>query len=114
MTGRKVGIGLGLREWREATVLLSDEFVAGFQEVSGYLPGDHRVCLVSAQEGAAAVAALGREGIAGSLLEFYAQLGSVCLPDLEAGIWIDDAASLISQVEAGNYPRLLEERLMMG
>ena len=107
MTGRKVSIGLDLREWREGMALLVEEFVAGFQAVSGYPPGDHRVCLVSAREGAAAVAALGRGGVAGSLLEFYAQLGSVCLPDLEAGIWIDDAASLISQVEAGNYPRLL-------
>lgn len=88
-------------------VLLAGEFMAGLHAVSGYPPEDHTVCLISAEEGAAAVATLGRGGVAGSLLKFYAQLGSVCLPDLEAGIWIDDAASLIRQVEAGNYPRLL-------
>lgn len=46
-------------------------------------------------------------GVAGPLLEYYAQLGPVDLPDLGNGIWIDDAASVLGQAEAGNYPRRL-------
>ncbi|MFF0291791.1 hypothetical protein [Streptomyces sp. NPDC005262] len=52
-------------------------------------------------------AALARQGVAGPLLEYYSHLGSVELPDLDTGIWIDDASSLTAQVKAGNYPNRL-------
>ncbi|MFD7942465.1 hypothetical protein [Streptomyces sp. NPDC059744] len=51
--------------------------------------------------------ALARQGVADPLLEYYSHLSSVELPDLGAGIWIDDASSLTAQVEAGNYPNRL-------
>ncbi|MFD4116622.1 hypothetical protein ACFWSJ_24575 [Streptomyces niveus] len=55
----------------------------------------------------AAVSLLVRAGAAEALQEYYAQLGSVVLPDLGSGIWIDDASSVVSQVEAGIYPKKL-------
>ncbi|MFV5997735.1 hypothetical protein ACNPQM_36455 [Streptomyces sp. NPDC056231] len=51
--------------------------------------------------------ALARRGVAGPLLEYYGHLGAVELPDLDNGIWIDDASSFAAQVEAGNYPNRL-------
>ncbi|MFF2519529.1 hypothetical protein [Streptomyces sp. NPDC058086] len=96
-----------LREWGEDMARLANAFSAGFQAAQGYPPGEHEVRLVSAEEGAAAVALLVHAGAAEVLREYYAQLGSVVLPDLGRGIWIDDASSLLSQTEAGNYPKKL-------
>ncbi|MFC9425802.1 hypothetical protein [Streptomyces sp. NPDC056987] len=86
---------------------LANAFSAGFQAAQGYPPAEHEVRLVTAEEGTAAVALLVRAGAAEALQEYYAQLGSVVLPDLGSGIWIDDASSLVSQAEAGNYPKKL-------
>lgn len=96
-----------LREWGEGIARLANAFSAGFQAAQGYPPGEHEVRLVSAEEGAAAVALLVHAGAAEVLQEYYAQLGSVVLPDLGSGIWIDDASSLVSQTEVGNYPKKL-------
>lgn len=40
-------------------------------------------------------------------MEYYSLLGSVELPDLDNGIWIDDASSRTAQVHADNYPNRL-------
>ncbi|WP_425248151.1 hypothetical protein [Streptomyces sp. NEAU-NA10] len=96
-----------LREWGEEMTRLADAFSASFEAAQGYPPGEHKACLASAEEGEAAVALLVHAGAAGALLEYYAQLGPVVLPDLGNGIWIDDASSLVSQTEAGNYPNRL-------
>ncbi|MFJ3274600.1 hypothetical protein [Streptomyces sp. NPDC086776] len=87
--------------------LLAAEFVSGFEAVHGYPPGEHIVCRVPVGEGPGVVEALARQGVAGPLLEYYSHLGSVELPDLGTGIWIDDVSSLTAQVEAGNYPNRL-------
>ncbi|MET8956280.1 hypothetical protein [Streptomyces sp. NPDC004533] len=96
-----------LREWGEDMARLANAFSAGFQAAQGYPPGEHEVRLISAEEGAAAVSLLVHAGAAEALHEYYAQLGSVVLPDLGSGIWIDDASSLVSQAKAGNYPKKL-------
>ncbi|MFF7266488.1 hypothetical protein ACFZCL_40370 [Streptomyces sp. NPDC008159] len=96
-----------MRQWGEEMARLADAFSAGFEAVQGYPPGEHEVRLVSAEEGEAAVALLGHAGAAEALLEYYAQLGPVVLPDLGNGVWIDDASSVVSQREAGNYPNQL-------
>lgn len=96
-----------LRKWQRSLELLVVEFVSGFEAVHGYPPGDHAVSLVPAGESAAVAEVLARRGVAGPLLEYYGHLGAVRLPDLDNGIWIDDASSLIAQVEAGNYPNRL-------
>ncbi|MEU0398238.1 hypothetical protein ABZ208_36905 [Streptomyces sp. NPDC006208] len=96
-----------LRKWRQGMELLAAEFMSGFEAVHGYPPGEHTVGLVLAGESAAAAEALAGRGLPGPLLEYYGHLGSVALPDLDNGIWIDDAASLAAQVEAGNCPNRL-------
>jgi len=96
-----------LNEWAMGMARLADEFVSGFEVVHGYRPGEHTVCPVPPGEGAVSAAALARQGVAGPLLEYYSHLGSVELPDLDNGIWIDDASSLTAQVKAGNYPNRL-------
>ncbi|OEJ36546.1 hypothetical protein AR457_00010 [Streptomyces agglomeratus] len=63
-----------------------DHFVTGLESSSGYSPQGRAVHSVSAEEGAAAVALLAGEGVAGSLLAFCARIGSVSLPDLGAGL----------------------------
>ncbi|MFI9549780.1 hypothetical protein ACIHAR_38750 [Streptomyces sp. NPDC052016] len=96
-----------LREWGEEMTRLADAFATGFEAAHGYSPGKHEVHLASAEEGKAAVALLGQAGAAEALLEYYAQLGPVVLPDLGNGIWIDNASSLVSQRESRNYPSRL-------
>ncbi|SPF07279.1 hypothetical protein [Streptomyces sp. MA5143a] len=96
-----------VRQWGEEMARLAEAFSAGFEAVRGYPPGGHEVRLVSAEEGEAAVALLGHAGAAEALLEYYAQLGPVVLPDLGNGVWINDASSVVSQREAGNYPNRL-------
>ncbi|MEU2166045.1 hypothetical protein [Streptomyces sp. NPDC019208] len=95
------------RKWRQGVELLVGEFVSGFEAVHGYPPGEHSVGLVPAGESAAVAEASAGRGLPGPLLAYYGHLGAVALPDLDDGIWIDDAASLAAQVEAGNYPNRL-------
>lgn len=96
-----------LRKWRQGMELLVREFMSGFEAVHGYPPGEHTVGLVLAGESTAAAEALADQGLPGPLLEYYGHLGPVVLPDLGNGIWIDDAASLAAQVEAGDHPTRL-------
>ncbi|WP_351234419.1 hypothetical protein [Streptomyces sp. NPDC002133] len=86
--------------------LLAAEFMSGFEAVHGYPPGEHTVCR-GTEEGPVLAEALARQGVARPLLEYYGHLGAMELPALDNGIWIDDAASLIAKVEAGNYPNRL-------
>ncbi|MEU2264477.1 hypothetical protein ABZ557_30370 [Streptomyces sp. NPDC019645] len=87
--------------------LLVSEFMSGFEAVHGYPPGEHTVGLVPAGESTAAAEASAGRGLPGPLLDYYGHLGAVALPDLDNGIWIDDAASLAAQVEAGDHPTRL-------
>lgn len=96
-----------LRKWHEDMELLAVEFVAGFELVHGYPPDEHSVCRVPAGAGPVLARALADRGLPSLLLEYYLHLGAVELPDLDVGIWIDDASSLIFQAEAGNYPNRL-------
>lgn len=96
-----------LRKWHEGTEFLVAEFVSGFGAVHGYQPDERTVCRVPTGEGPVLAEALADGGLPGRLLEHYVHLGTVELPDRDNGIWIDDASSLIAQVEAGNYPNRL-------
>ncbi|MGW8955597.1 hypothetical protein [Streptomyces sp. NPDC055709] len=96
-----------MRKWHEDMELLAAEFMAGFEAVHGYPPGEHTVCRVPAEEGPVFAEALAEQGLPGPLLEYYVHLGPVELPDLDNGTWIDDATSLIAKLEAGNYPNRL-------
>ncbi|MGW1552864.1 hypothetical protein [Streptomyces sp. NPDC002346] len=98
---------MDLRDWGMKMARLAEEFVAGFEAVHAYPPGAHTVCTVPAAGGVVSATALARQGVAGPLLEYYSHLGSVALPDLGTGIWIDDVSSLTAQAETGNYPNRL-------
>ncbi|MFF1847696.1 hypothetical protein ACFVW9_39265 [Streptomyces sp. NPDC058217] len=98
---------MDLRDWGMEMARLAEEFTVGFEAVHGYPSGAHTVCTVPAAGGAVSAAALVCRGVAGPLLEYYSHLGSVELPDLGTGIWVDDVSSLTAQVEAGNYPNRL-------
>ncbi|MER5181769.1 hypothetical protein ABT009_26000 [Streptomyces sp. NPDC002896] len=97
--------------WIREMQRLVQEFVFGFERIHGFSPGEHEVVRVSSSEGAEAVDALSAAGIRGDLLGYYTKLGAVTLPDLESGIWIDDAPSVIEGIAAGNYPTRLEGSL---
>ncbi|MEV4446537.1 hypothetical protein [Streptomyces mirabilis] len=97
--------------WGREMQRLAQEFMSGFERIHGFSPGEHEVVRVSPAQGAEAVRILTEAGIECALLDYYAELGEVTLPDLENGIWIDDAASVVEGIKAGNYPTQVEGAL---
>ncbi|MFD5369960.1 hypothetical protein [Streptomyces sp. NPDC127103] len=90
-----------LREWGEEMAPLAVAFADGFEEEHSYSPGEYSVETVTAQDGSRAVALLAGQGVTGALLEYYATLGIVELPDLHIGIWIADAERVAEGILAG-------------
>ncbi|MFD3457584.1 hypothetical protein ACFWVC_36080 [Streptomyces sp. NPDC058691] len=107
MVETDVRIARMVQGWVSEVGSLASEFAAVFEAVQGFAPGEHAVLRASAEEGVASAGMLARAGVPGSLVALYSVLRSAELPDFGNGIWIDEAASLLEQAEAGNYPRLL-------
>ncbi|MFD7339212.1 hypothetical protein ACFV98_24840 [Streptomyces violascens] len=90
-----------VREWGEEMAALAVAFADGFEDVYSYASGEYLVKIVTAQDGARALALLAEEGVTGALLEYYAVLGAVELPDLDRGIWIASPERVAEGILAG-------------
>lgn len=84
-----------LRVWIERSSRLSAEFERGFEARFGYPPGENRVL---AAEGVVSgdLEELAKLGVPTGLLDFYACVREVSLPDLGNGVFVHSARQVIA------------------
>lgn len=98
------GHGPDLRFWTQRMSFLSAEFERGFEARCGYPPGGNQVVLAyEAPGGSRLLADLGR---ATELVDFYAVVREVSLPDLGNGIFVHSAREVLAGLR-GAMPTLL-------
>ncbi|MGW1916964.1 hypothetical protein ACWCQS_41370 [Streptomyces sp. NPDC002076] len=95
--------GENLNRWADQVADLASKFTAGFEARFGYPPGVNALVSATPQAGEQAVQALSGHGVPEDLLQFYARVESVSLPDLGNGIYIHSADSVADGM-AGNQP----------
>ena len=83
-----------------------DELMRGFEDTFGYPPDDNVV--TRAEEGAEreSIAELSSMGASSDLLEFYSEVQEVSLPDVQNGLFIESATTVVDGAEDGQPTRI--------
>ncbi|MER7861349.1 hypothetical protein ABTX61_19740 [Amycolatopsis japonica] len=84
-----------LKVWIERSSRLSAEFERGFEARFGYPPGENRV-LAAEDVGSGDLEKLAKLGVPAGLLDFYACVGEVSLPDLGNGVFVHPARHVVA------------------
>jgi hypothetical protein len=92
-----------LNRWAGQVADLASTFTAGFEGRFGYPPGVNALVSATPQAGQEAVQTLSGYEVPAELLQFFARVESVSLPDLDNGIYIHTADSVADGL-AGNQP----------
>lgn len=77
---------------------LASRFVAGFETMYGYPPGEHYVSRAADSSGRDALAAVLSGAGARDLIEFYSHVAQISLPDVGPGFFIDEAEYVVEGV----------------
>ncbi|BFO20985.1 hypothetical protein SHKM778_73730 [Streptomyces sp. KM77-8] len=87
--------GPNVDSWIDEMSRLASRFVAGFETMYGYPPGEHYVTRVADSGGRDALAAALRDAGARDLIEFYSHVAQISLPDVGPGFFVDEAEYVV-------------------
>jgi hypothetical protein len=87
--------GPNVDSWIDEMSRLASRFVAGFETMYGYPPGEHYVSRVADSSGRDALAAVLSDAGARDLIEFYSHVAQISLPDVGPGFFVDEAEYVV-------------------
>jgi hypothetical protein len=105
--GWKAGLvdGDWLDVWRASLASAVERVVSGFEDTYGFPPDDHTIGPPGSAQELDALSAL-PVPVPGDLIDFYARIGAVTLPDVGNGYFIHSPALVARHARAGELQRI--------
>ncbi|WP_232283814.1 hypothetical protein [Saccharomonospora cyanea] len=98
--------GSNVDSWVNEMARLASRFVAGFEDVYGYPPGEHYVLRSTDDSGRDALAAVLSGAGVRDLIEFYSHVSRISFPDVGPGFFVDEAECVVAGVRGAQPTRL--------
>lgn len=98
--------GSNVENWANEMSILASRFVAEFEDVHGYPPGEHYVSRSTDGGGRDALAAVLSGAGVGDLVEFYSHVSRISFPDVGPGFFVDEVECVVAGMRGARPTRV--------